>query len=71
MRPTKCPACESTDIGDKWCRGRQLQYYCRDCNWSAEPRVPEKRPIPTTKTINVNQFFGYVYEGYLINMNMK
>jgi len=61
MKPKECPKCESTDIGDKWCEGRKLQYYCRDCHWSAKPRIPTTKPIIFSKTVYVNQFYGFMY----------
>ena len=64
MKPNECPKCESTNIGDRWCKGRKLRYYCRECYWQDEPRIPETIPISTTKTVSVNQFYGFVYEIY-------
>ena len=64
MKPKECPKCKSIYIGDHWCKGRMLRYYCRDCYWQDEPRIPEIIPIPTTKTVFVNQFYGFVYEIY-------
>jgi Zn ribbon nucleic-acid-binding protein len=61
--PTKiCPQCQSKDLGDRWCSGRKLQHYCRDCGWEGNQRVPELKKIQTTKFVTVDQFNGFVYE---------
>lgn len=59
--PTSCPECCSEDIGDRWCNGRMLQYYCRECGWHAEPRTPEKIPITNTCELRVDDFSGWHY----------
>ena len=62
MKLAKCPKCGSTDIGDRWQGiGRMLQYYCRDCDWKDERRVPEIKTIPTTRLVSVSQFGGFTY----------
>lgn len=58
----ECPHCESTDLGDRWVRGRKLQIYCRECGWKAEPRTPERQRIQTTRFVSVDQFGGFNYE---------
>ena len=62
----RCPMCQESDLGDRWCRGRKLQQYCRDayCGWEGPVRVPEDQQIVTTKYVSVNQFAGFCYELY-------
>lgn len=63
MKIKKCPTCGCTEIGDRWCVGRKLQYFCanEDCDWEAEPRTPSKRVITDTKDLRIDNFSGWDY----------
>ena len=54
------------EIGDMWCKGRKLQYYCydEDCGWEDEERIPEKREVTNTKTCFIDGFSGWDYTIY-------
>jgi hypothetical protein len=66
MKVKICPECGSDNIGDRWCKGRKLQYYCHeeDCNWEAEPRTPSKRKITDTQEVGIDDFSGWSYIVY-------
>jgi hypothetical protein len=66
MKVKVCPECGSDNIGDMWCNGRKLQYYCgeEDCNWKAEPRIPSKRKITDTRECRIDDFGGWSYITY-------
>lgn len=71
----KCPKCGSSRISERWCEGRRLQQFCYNegddedfgsdvCGWVGEPRIPETRPIETTKKLYIDGFSGWHYEIY-------
>jgi hypothetical protein len=59
-----CPECGSEDIGDRWCVGRKLQFYCHNCHWKDTPRIPEKKKITNTRQVRIDEFLGWSYIGY-------
>lgn len=59
--PKVCPKCYGEDIGDRWTKGRMLEYYCRDCHWHAEPRTPESIPITNQCDLRIDNFHGWHY----------
>jgi len=60
----ECPECGSDELDNKWSSGRKLQQCCQDCEWEGEPRPPERKKIPTSKKVDVDQFGGFNFEGY-------
>lgn len=56
IKLNKCPKCNNTSLGDRWCSSRKLEQFCYDCDWVGIPRTPEQKEIPTTKKVQVDQF---------------
>ena len=61
MKICECPKCGSRGLGDRWVPRRMLQQFCHACDWKAEPRIPEKRRITSTKEVVVDDFEGWSY----------
>jgi len=59
----KCPRCGSSLI-DRWSRGRKLKKVCTTCEWEAEPRTPEIRPIEYKRTVPAEGHCFTLYDKY-------
>jgi hypothetical protein len=63
MSAKSCPNC-SEPVKRVWCSGRKLQWRCTECSWKGKPQTPEKKKIPTHKTVRVDNFAGWQFESF-------
>jgi len=56
-----CPSCGEDGLRTVWAKGRTLQQECReyDCGWKGEPFIPEKKPIRTVKSVQIEGYWYY------------
>lgn len=63
MKLEKCPECGGNlETTMSLRKERKHIQSCRNCMWKGEAYVPEMKPIPTTKKINVGVYTGFHYE---------